>query len=527
MDKKKKILIITELALILIFLIFIGSISGSGIFYGDINMIDEGQNAAWGSHMVSGEKVFKDFFISYGPLNAYQYYLLFNIFGQSVFVMRAFTYLFLIFVSLILIRLLLNKLFNYETIRMFTLFLLTIIPGVNIRQSIGFFVIYVLFNSFNKKSVISSIYVGILLAVSFLYSPEIGIFLFIICILYFIYKGILEKNIMIVIKKLVVMVSSITIAGIIFAYWSGTEGWLNSYLKSTKDILFEFSGINSPNGKNFPNALNSIQTGNGMFEFIRSLLSKDMLLYWALFYLISAALYILVRVTIRKFTAKDEMIALVTIYGILLYTNIIGRSGHFFLIMPIIIIISIYFIENLLHTINYRKDKYIWFFGVFLISIQVLFFVRVISIFRPQFHKIIDIPAAIFTQKNNPEKVGHILISDNQKQYIKEMQTFIWKNTTSRDSVYFLTNEAMMYMLANRTNPSRYDLPFVAHTLEKRLEVLEDLKKNRPKYIFADKKAWSVDEVSNQQRLPEVMNYINSSYKPCKNIMSTQVYCRQ
>jgi hypothetical protein len=82
----------------------------------------------------------------------------------------------------------------------------------------------------------------------------------------------------------------------------------------------------------------------------------------------------------------------------------------------------------------------------------------------------------------------------------------------------------MMYLLVNRSNPTRYDLPFIANTLEKRLEVLSSLERTRPKYIFENTLAWAVDGVDNRTRLPEVYAFIKQHYRVIGYIDSYRVY---
>jgi hypothetical protein len=122
-------------------------------------------------------------------------------------------------------------------------------------------------------------------------------------------------------------------------------------------------------------------------------------------------------------------------------------------------------------------------------------------------------------------RVGFMHISKDQERKIQTMQRFISQNTTERDYVFFLSDMPMMYMLVARKNPSRFDLPFIAHTKEKRLEILNSFIMHPPKYIIEDVQAWKVDGVGNRQRLPEIDSFIKNTYKPCNYSGTVIFFC--
>ena len=114
--------------------------------------------------------------------------------------------------------------------------------------------------------------------------------------------------------------------------------------------------------------------------------------------------------------------------------------------------------------------------------------------------------------KNSPEYVGNIFISKQQSESIRLIQNFVDKNTSVKERIFFFSNEPAMYLFVNRLSPTRFDLPEVANTKEKRLEIVRALEKNKTKYIVEDTKAWSVDDINNRARLPEVVEYIQKNY---------------
>lgn len=83
--KVKRINIFFEIIFFAILGFFIGSAETLSPFYGNINVIDEGQFAAWANFMLHGKLMFKDMYIVYGPLYVYPLYLLFKFFSPSFF----------------------------------------------------------------------------------------------------------------------------------------------------------------------------------------------------------------------------------------------------------------------------------------------------------------------------------------------------------------------------------------------------------------------------------------------------------
>ena len=73
--EKNKIKIVIEYLVILFFLFFIGSSLVINPFFGEINVIDEGQFGAWMRHMLHGEFLYNDTYSEYETLYIYPFYL--------------------------------------------------------------------------------------------------------------------------------------------------------------------------------------------------------------------------------------------------------------------------------------------------------------------------------------------------------------------------------------------------------------------------------------------------------------------
>jgi hypothetical protein len=158
------------------------------------------------------------------------------------------------------------------------------------------------------------------------------------------------------------------------------------------------------------------------------------------------------------------------------------------------------------------------------VVLAVLFFARLLYINNPSIRSIAKIPAAITSEKHNPEFIGPILISKTQKQYFNDLQNFFNKNTSIKDKIFIFSDEPMLYFLLNRDVASKYVLPYLAVLKPDREAIVLELKKNTPKYILYNMDVWSVDDINNIIRLPEVSRFVFSNYTLVKTIDGEGIY---
>jgi hypothetical protein len=526
MEKNKKIIIV-EACAIFLFLFFIGSGIVINPFFGDVNVIDEGQFGAWLTHMLHGKHLYKDTYAAYGPFYIYPLYFLGKIFSPSVFLIRIVYIVLNTFLATIIVKFVLNKIGVSHVLQIFSILLLLIIPGFGMRQGIGFLAILLSMYAIEKNNYFWSIASGITLASSFLVSSEIGIFSTIICGFYFMYQLITTKKLSQTIIKIFFISISVFFLFLLFFFWANSEEWFSSYIHTILDDLSTYSGIDLPNGKSFPNALLLIPQTFSLIKWMKYIVSKELLLYWLFFFYVCTFCFFFIRIIFKKMKKRDTLVFLISCYGFFLSMILIGRYGHFAFTLSPMFILFAYYIDLLLKVIKTPKNIFEKSLSIFLICIICLFSLRIILIYRPQFPRFFEITNAFFQAKYSPRYVGFVSLSNSQKKSILTIQNFIEKNTSPGDTVFFFNNEPIMYMLVNRENPNRFDLPEVAITKDKRLEILNSLIKEKPKYIIDDTQAWSVDGVSNRQRLPEVIQFIERYYQKKKLdnfIIYTKIY---
>ena len=523
--KKKRLNTILEIVIIFFIGFLLGGTSGSP-FYGDVNVIDEGQFAAWANHMLHGKFLFKDIYVTYGPLYVYPLYLLSKIFGPSMFLVRAYITIGAL-VGIYAVNEILKQFKIEKLLRYLTLVLFALLPIMQIRQAVGYIILLFLFKGIETRKLRWFFFCGISLATCFLISPEIGIFSAIIIFLYYSYTLVTADIIRIVFQRISVFLLGILFIVIPFSLWTEYEGWLTAYIVGTEDILTSLSGINSPNGQNFPNPYTLFPVTLDPILLFKFIFSQDMMLYWTIFIYLLIVGYIVIRMALQKRDRKDVYITMIGLYGVLMYTILLSRNGigHFFFTLSPLIILIVYFIDKALRIVKQKKskriEKSVALIGVLAISLFVL---RLLAINRPEIIKKFTFPFSVSLFKQNPVRFGPMSVSSVQEQQLSIIQNYILQQTTEKDNIFLFSNEPVVYMLVDRINPTRYDLPFVANPLEKRLELIFDLTRNPPRYIIENQKSWAVDGVSNRQRLPEVYEYLEKQYHKTAVIGNYIVY---
>ncbi len=517
MEKKSVIFTILFLVIIFLWLLIIGQGNGISGFFGNVNIIDEGQYAAWIINVFHGKLIYKDIFIQYGPLEIFGIYILMSIFGHSLFFVRFVTETLMTFLGIWVIfefqkYLRVNKVVNF-----ITLFFLLLIPGVTLRYWIGVLCIFFAIKALRENSAKYSIILGFLLALSLLITIDVFIFSSIVVFSYFTYHFLINE-VNFKLKKVVIH----TLLGVFcilipFVFVASKMGFLNSYIDSSKYIITSVSGVNLPNGQGLPQ-INFHSSGTSPLSLIKFISSKEILFYFSAIILFSYLSFFLIKFLLRTNSKEDTPVFLTTIFSLFLYFSIIGRSGHYFLVLSFVILISGYILSELIKIKS--KSKSVKFLKILFILLFVVFDVRHFLIFR------YNIFSNIINSKitNNVSGVYPIYISKTQAKDIKDLQNFVKKETKIHAPIYVLNNEPGLYFLLNRKDSTKYDLPLLAGTLEKRLDTIDQLKKNPPFFIIEDKNAWGVDDIPDIKRQPEVFKYVKTNYKLFKTIDSFNIY---
>lgn len=504
----KKIIIIEFIVLVLISLLWVNPATGN-LFSVDANMIDEGQFGAWALHMLQGKHLFKDIYVTYGPLYVYPLYFLFKIFSPSVFLVRAYLVA-TISVGVLsayacVVLLGLNRIARWIVAILFLLF-----PVITLRQGLGFLALFLYILAIKKKNVYLFGLSGIGVALTFFVSADVGIITGTICVGTSLVRYTSSQR---KLSELAGIVFGILTTLGLFALWMRMEGWLIEYIDVTVDVFRSFSGVNVPNGQSFPNVLAMIPQVYSIFDWIKFLASKEMMLYWLLFFYFGVFYYLLKKFLLKQFSQSDLGLWIIFAYGLFLYPILVTRSGigHLFFVISPAFIVGVLIVGKIWGQVKSSKNKIPArvFFLMQLIYI-FLFVFRLVSIYR------IDI------LRHAQSFFGPL--SASQNEYVANIQKLTSSLSLPSDPVFFFNNEPMMYVYTMKKNPTRYDLPFIASAEEKRLEIVNSLSVSPPSLVIVSHKTWDVDDINNIRRLPEVWEFIQKHYTLIKKTADADLY---
>lgn len=514
------------LLIVFVLLIFIDVIwFTTYCFVMPINLIDEGQFAAWANHMMHGEKMYTDIYITYGPLYVYLVYLYMKFGATSLQGVRMFLFILNFLTCIPMSYLILKNLKLKKITILYTLsFLFLLLPIFSIRQALGFFAIYLEMKLIDGESRIVAFFLGIILAVSFLFSPDIGLYAGIVVFVANIVPLIFMRNVLEHMKRIIYVVLGASLVGIVFAFWAAGEGWLSSYITTTIDVLATLSGTGSPIGQNYPYFFELIHGNLSPILLFKSIFSKEMLVYWVFLFniiIVFTSFYTFLTGSINKINKK---IFLLYLFCLILSITLIGRNGigHVLFVLPPIIIILFIFLERLVFSSNEKMSNT---FRLVMGSIIIIFLFRILLIYRPTYFGIFRINNILAKDYENVNLVG-VAPVDNASQ-LKELKKFIDKQTVKDTQIFLLKDEPGLYAILDRSNPTRYDLPFIADSLPKRYELINQIKFSNIKYIIDDTLAWDVDGISNRQRIPELQRLLENSFYKCDIIGKINIYCKK
>ena len=164
---------------------------------------------------------------------------------------------------------------------------------------------------------------------------------------YILTRFVRSKNMLLDGRILAVTISGMIFSLIMFVFFAIKLGWLDSYLLTTVEAVTAISGINLPNGMGLPNIFNGIQADSFPVQLLKFLFSKSMLFYWSLLLLLIFFSIEITRFILRITTYRDSYVFLIICFGLFTYASIVGRSGHYFVIVPFVIVTWSYFLSIL------------------------------------------------------------------------------------------------------------------------------------------------------------------------------------
>ncbi|OGL39029.1 MAG: hypothetical protein A3C43_06760 [Candidatus Schekmanbacteria bacterium RIFCSPHIGHO2_02_FULL_38_11] len=498
---------------------------------------DDGQFSAVVNELMRGKILYKDVWIPYPPLQIYPLFFTFKIFGATILIQKIYFYLLgglgKILGYLTARSLLKNRFF----VIFFSIILLSQFLFNHIRVSLGLIILLIIFKFLEKKKYFWIFSTGIFLGIAFLFSQETTL-----CALAGAFGSLLVFSLSdefpkkVFLKSSLLMFSGIVIFPSLFFLYFYSVGALKPFFEVLiKYPIYVSSGFQ---GLPFP----VIDISNSIFS-VRELLSliTDTLF---LFYLpigiyILTLIYLVISGIQKKFNTEKIKILFVLIFGILAFRTALGRSDihHLFFSISPAILISIYFMERLFirakDLLHIKSLKPVMKFEVvFMILLLIMFLVYFMKVFNlKNFFEEERLINYWITKTNvneeglatlNLKRGGGVRTLTEQANHFEKVISYISKKTDYNEPVFIFPQQAVYYFLADRVNPTRYCLGYLAITKKMREEAIRDLIQNGTKKIIYELDQ-EIDGISGEEYSPELSEYIFENYTIMDKIDNTLI----
>ena len=101
---------------------------------------------------------------------------------------------------------------------------------------------------------------------------------------------------------------------------------------------------------------------------------------------------------------------------------------------------------------------------------------------------------------------------------LEQLTRAIQSRTAPNEPFWVFPNEALLYFLADRPQPTHFPLAIFAITREQREQLIADLERTRPRWAVFYRDAPNDDGIPYTVAMPEIVAYVNANYEVEMNI---------
>lgn len=122
---------------------------------------------------------------------------------------------------------------------------------------------------------------------------------------------------------------------------------------------------------------------------------------------------------------------------------------------------------------------------------------------------------------------GSALLPDEFAANLEEVVSAIQSRTAPNEPFWVFPNEALLYFLADRPQPTHFPLTIFAVTREQRDQLIADLERTRPRWAVVYPDAPDDDGIPYTVAMPEIVAYLNTNYEIETNIGAFVLFRRK
>ena len=484
------------------------------LFYvGDFDSVEEGFWLGWLQRLINKQVLYRDVAAYHPPLIVWGMYAFTKITDFSIYNTRLFLHLLQIFGLIIyyfVVNNVLHKRINKLVVMLLAFsFTATLVKNnVEIRLGLGLLSLLIWLNYLKTKKPGWLTLSGVFCAITLFTSLEVGIAAMVTIV---VSTTILSKNNRI--KNSGFVIFGILIGSLPFLLTLWVQGALAGFTEQLSFYSKAFS--------------------NGYFNLPIERAIRLSFLRWHIFYqyldsvawmwemtrmgLLATFMFVATKAINKRINTKDKFAIALTIFGLLLFRPILGRSDWYHLLFVLLISLPllIYVVENLSNKLRYLNIVVIGLL-VFVFSTRWVNdnFISA-QIFKLQtYGKVID------TYHSYDLKRSGILVGE-EVEATEKLVKYIQNEVSESETIFSYPWSPEIYFLADRRNVTAFDTPYAFFSQEFQEEMIYQIEKGEPKLIIYDPEMQfgnlAVDS------LPEVNKYLQENFTSVLEIGSNQI----
>lgn len=480
------------------------------LFYsGNFDSVEEGFWAGWLERLLNGQVIYRNFAAYQPPFLLYGLYIFTKAFGLSLYYFRLYFHILQI-LGLIIIYFVLNNIVKPKWLKIgiFALILSYCLGlvrnNIEIRVGAAVFPLLFVYWYHSKKQGILLFLAGVLSALSFFISSEVGVASLIATSLIVILSSTKET----VLKNLVSFIVGLTTVSLPVLGIFTVNGSLNKFLGYMTYFISTFSNGYMNAALDRPDSQTLLQ----WYQVNKFVSSSGFLFILSEFSIIATVCVVFIKKVYKNIVPRDILALGLTIFALVLSRSALGRSDSYHI--TFVWIVALLLIGYLLQLAGSFSKS----IPIVILCILILYVGRDSmqnSLLQNQFIKFetYSNPSGSYPSYSIPRE-GIITGIDVNPGDTDSLVRFIDSNVSKNEPIFVFPQEPELYFLTDRKNSTSFDTPLAFYTLSYQQQMVEELKINPPKLIIYMEKFSSAGFTNDT--LHEVNRYILDNYKVVK-----------
>lgn len=463
-------------------------------------MSEEGEMLAWVDTVLRGGALWRDTFCLYGPLSVWSVAALFSLFHPSLGLWRLWIFALnspaLIAAYFLLRGTTRTRLAAGLGAFAFALFCEPAIPAMSwslLRVGLGLAAIAAFARALDRHKTEWFLATGVLIATALLYSQEVGIACGCAITIVLLVRS---REQPIALLWSAVGGAIVLIPAVIYLAMSNSLG-------ATVQNLFLFPRVR--------------MLGFAAFPFPRFALNvESMRAYFAPAVLVVSGFLTCIKLLQGFRTARVFAELTLFFFGLLLFTSALSRPDdpHFIFAAGPALMLLAGLLETACLTVQYRAQRAA---AIAALVVGTAALLPWVSNAQETLRSLIEPPSG---RTLSLSRGGNAMLPDDFATNLEQIIRVIQARTAPNEPFWVFPNEALLYFLADRPQPTHFPLAIFAVTRKQREELIADLQHTLPHWTVVYRDAPNDDGISYTTAMPEVVAYLNANYEFETNIGS-------